>query len=138
MRPIVQQRVHRNVLVVPARRRPLWPRRMLRVALALAVLMLAAACDGGQKSTSGTPSPGQVAGAPAGAGQQSRSPVTPPPRVTPTPKPSANSSDTAQQFLNLWQQGQYSAMYDLLTSAAKQSISSDKFVARYQAIADEA
>lgn len=42
------------------------------------------------------------------------------------------------QFLSLWQEKQYSDMYDLLSQAAQSSITREKFVERYQAIAEEA
>jgi len=58
---------------------------------------------------------------------------TPP---SPTPPPSA--SDVAEEFLSLWQEGNYSQMYDLLASSAQAEISRQDFVDRYQAIAEEA
>jgi penicillin-binding protein 2 len=107
------------------------PRRAL--LLLLIVLLLAAACDGGQKKEQATV-PGSTPAA-AAAGNRPRTAV---PTAPPTPKPSPNSSDTAQKFIDLWRQQQYASMYDLLTTTAKQAITQDKFVARYNAIADEA
>jgi len=103
----------------------------------IALLALVTACDGGgkpkqQTGSSVTPGP-PVAG--NAATPAKRPPVT---AVPPTPKPSPISSDTAQKYFDAWKQQQYSSMYDLLTPAAQQSISRDKFVARYQGIADEA
>ncbi|UCH87231.1 MAG: penicillin-binding protein 2 [Dehalococcoidia bacterium] len=57
-----------------------------------------------------------------------------PPSATPTP----SSSSVAEEFLGLWQEGSYSEMYDLLASSAQAEISRQDFVARYQAIAEEA
>jgi penicillin-binding protein 2 len=56
----------------------------------------------------------------------------------PSPTPAPSSSSVAEQFLALWQEGRYSDMYDLLASSAQAEISREDFVARYQAIADEA
>jgi penicillin-binding protein 2 len=56
----------------------------------------------------------------------------------PSPTPAPSSSSVAEQFLALWQEGRYSDMYDLLASSAQDEISREDFVARYQAIADEA
>jgi len=56
----------------------------------------------------------------------------------PSPTPAPSSSSVAEQFLALWQEGRYSEMYDLLTSSAQAEISREDFVARYQAIAEEA
>ena len=55
---------------------------------------------------------------------------------SPTPTPS--SSSVAEEFLGLWQDGSYSQMYDLLASSAQAEISRQDFVARYEAIAEEA
>lgn len=57
---------------------------------------------------------------------------------TPSPTPSASSSAVAEQFLRLWEQADYNAMYDLLASSSQTEISREKFVGRYQAIAEEA
>jgi penicillin-binding protein 2 len=56
----------------------------------------------------------------------------------PSPTPAPSSSSVAEQFLALWQEGRYSDMYDLLASSAQTDISREDFVARYEAIADEA
>ena len=59
-----------------------------------------------------------------------------PPSTTPTPTPS--SSSVAEEFLGLWQEGSYSEMYNLLASSAQAEINRQDFVARYQAITEEA
>jgi len=56
----------------------------------------------------------------------------------PSPTPAPSSSSVAEEFLGLWQEGRYSEMYDLLATAAQAEISREDFVARYQAIAEEA
>ena len=56
----------------------------------------------------------------------------------PSPTPTPSSSSVAEEFLSLWQEGSYSQMYDLLASSAQAEISRQDFVARYQAIAEEA
>jgi len=56
----------------------------------------------------------------------------------PSPTPAPSSSSVAEEFLGLWQEGRYSEMYDLLASSAQAEISREDFVARYQAIAEEA
>lgn len=57
---------------------------------------------------------------------------------TPTPTPRPTSYQIAQQFLQLWQDRRYSEMYDLLSATAQQSITREKFVGRYEAIAEGA
>jgi len=57
---------------------------------------------------------------------------------TPSPTPSPSSSAAAEQFLRLWEQADYNAMYDLLASSSQAEISREKFVGRYQDIAEEA
>src|SRR5258705_7287770 len=67
----------------------------------------------------------------AGCGLPEPPPAMPspvPPTATPVPK---RPADTANAFLAAWQQGQYSAMYDLLSSAAQASTPRDVFVRRY-------
>lgn len=56
----------------------------------------------------------------------------------PSPTPTPSSSSVAEEFLALWQEGRYSQMYDLLAASAQAEISREDFVARYQAIAEEA
>ncbi len=56
----------------------------------------------------------------------------------PSPTPAPSSSNVAEEFLRLWQEDRYSQMYDLLASSAQAEISRQDFVARYQAIAEEA
>jgi penicillin-binding protein 2 len=72
----------------------------------------------------------------AGCGLPEPPPATPspvPPTATPVPK---RPADTADAFFAAWQQGQYSAMYDLLASASKASTPRDVFVRRYANIHD--
>ncbi|NWJ98065.1 MAG: penicillin-binding protein 2 [Chloroflexi bacterium] len=71
---------------------------------------------------------------------QGNTPDITPPAVSPTPEPSGSSkpNETAQAFLKAWEEKRYSAMYALLTTTMKTSISTEKFVARYNAIAEEA
>src|SRR6266700_2741400 len=45
-------------------------------------------------------------------------PTAPPAVVPPTPVP-VMAQDTATTFFNAWQQSQYSAMYDVLSSSAQ-------------------
>ena len=82
----------------------------LAVFLLSALCLLAVACGGGGKDSGATPSPTL----------------------------SGSSSAVAEQFLRLWQAGDYDAMYNLLGSVSQAEISREKFVDRYQAIADEA
>ena len=55
-------------------------------------------------------------------------PTAAPPTATPVPK---RPEDAANAFFNAWQQGQYSAMYDLLSVDAQSSTPRDVFVRRY-------
>jgi penicillin-binding protein 2 len=71
-----------------------------------------------------------------GCGLPDPPPATPSPvlpTATPVPK---RPADTANAFFAAWQQGQYSAMYDLLSSAAQASTPRDVFVRRYANIHD--
>jgi penicillin-binding protein 2 len=72
----------------------------------------------------------------AGCGLPASPPATPspvPPTATAVPK---RPVDTANAFFAAWQQGQYSAMYDLLAPATQASTSRDVFVRRYANIHD--
>ncbi|MFQ5878653.1 MAG: penicillin-binding protein 2 [Dehalococcoidia bacterium] len=90
------------------------PRRWCPPLLVAAVWLLSVACGG----------LGELA-------------VTPTPSTTPAP-PLRSSSDAAEAFLSLWQEGLYSEMYDLLSAASQVGIDRQAFVDRYQAIAEEA
>ena len=46
--------------------------------------------------------------------------------------------DTAERWLELWQEGSYKEMYSLLSTQARVGIDEQKFVERYEAIKDEA
>ena len=63
-------------------------------------------------------------------------------RDSPSPsdveKPPANPREAAERFLSLWQEREYDAMYALLSAEAQVTIDGDKFVGRYEAIAEEA
>ena len=58
-----------------------------------------------------------------------------PPAATEPPK---TPEETAERFLSLWKEGRYGDMYGLLSTEAMASIDREKFVGRYQAIAEEA
>lgn len=61
------------------------------------------------------------------------------PTSQPTPLPPATKpAEVAEQFLSLWQQKRYNEMYDLISAASQQTITREKFVGRYEAIAEEA
>jgi penicillin-binding protein 2 len=60
-------------------------------------------------------------------------PTAPPPTATPVP---ARPEDAAMAFFSAWQQGRYSAMYDMLTVDAQATIARDAFVRRYTNIHD--
>ncbi len=61
--------------------------------------------------------------------------LQPQPTATPVPP---RSEPVAQAFLQAWEQGEYEAMYELLSSPAKASVSQEAFVQRYQDVAAEA
>jgi penicillin-binding protein 2 len=77
---------------------------------AIVLALLLAACSGPEPTATPIPT------------------APPPPTATPVPK---RAEDAANAYFNAWQQGQYSAMYDLLTSDAQASISRDAFARRY-------
>jgi penicillin-binding protein 2 len=53
-------------------------------------------------------------------------------------EPPETPLETAQRFLDLWQAEEYGEMYELISAEARATISREDFVARYDAIADEA
>jgi len=70
-----------------------------------------------------------------------RAEPTPAPTLTPAPTPTpplAAAEDVAREYLRAWQSAAYGDMYRLLSPSAMAAIPSDKFVARYEAIATEA
>ncbi|MFN8556514.1 MAG: NTF2-like N-terminal transpeptidase domain-containing protein [Dehalococcoidia bacterium] len=86
----------------------------VRLAL-LAVTLLVASCTDGNRTTAVTP-----------------------PADSATPSPKATPLEVAQRYFAAWQDGRYDAMYDLVSAASRQAIARDRFVARYEGIADEA
>jgi penicillin-binding protein 2 len=54
-----------------------------------------------------------------------------------TPEPPKTPLETAQRFLDLWQEQEYGKMYELVSAEARASISKEDFVKRYSNIADE-
>jgi penicillin-binding protein 2 len=64
------------------------------------------------------------------------------PTVTPIPTPTSVDPEgpekTAENWLTAWQNGDYAAMYTMLTATSQKSISQADFVARYQGIVDKA
>ncbi len=83
-------------------------RRIILVLVALAII--SAAC-----STAGTSDPSD----------------------DPTEAPK-NAEEAAERFLTLWQDQRYDAMYDLLSAESRLAIDGERFVGRYEAIAEEA
>lgn len=61
-----------------------------------------------------------------------------PPVPTAGPTPPRTAIETAEQFLRLWKAKHYAAMYSLISSQAQQTITQERFVRRYTAIAEEA
>jgi penicillin-binding protein 2 len=59
------------------------------------------------------------------------------PSDQPTEVPNS-AQETAERFLNLWQDQRYDDMYDLLSDESQLNTDRDTFVSRYEAIADEA
>ncbi|MEX2143663.1 MAG: penicillin-binding transpeptidase domain-containing protein [Anaerolineales bacterium] len=59
----------------------------------------------------------------------------------PTPHVSVNSApnaeDTARAYLSAWNEGNYTAMYEMLSAASRQNISSEEFQARYAMVATQ-
>ena len=86
----------------------------LRLVLTLAAALLLAACS--------RPKPEPVADLAA----------------SPTPPPQASADEVARQYFARWSALQYGELYDLLSAGSRQTIARDRFVARHEAIADEA
>lgn len=61
--------------------------------------------------------------------------------VLPSPQVSVNSrldaEGTAKAYLTLWNEGNYTAMYEMLTAASKQAISLENYLARYAMVATQ-
>lgn len=53
-------------------------------------------------------------------------------------KPPATAEETVERFLTLWKQRKYTEMYDFISSEARGKIERQKFIGRYEAIADQA
>lgn len=54
------------------------------------------------------------------------------------PTVSTHAIDAARHFLSLWQMGHYTDMYRLLSSESQQALPEERFVSRFQEIANEA
>ncbi|HWV23114.1 MAG TPA: penicillin-binding transpeptidase domain-containing protein [Thermomicrobiales bacterium] len=69
---------------------------------------------------------------------------TPTPEPTLTPVPTATSVDVgaptriAENWVSLWESGDYSGMYDLTSDATQKTMSRDEFISRYTNIQQEA
>jgi penicillin-binding protein 2 len=64
------------------------------------------------------------------------SPTLPDPERHTTPVPDAEAA--ARNYLQAWQQDDYEAMYNMLTSLSREAIDQDTFVERYRKVASEA
>jgi penicillin-binding protein 2 len=63
----------------------------------------------------------------------------PTPTVQPSPTPNLPPADeVAFAFLQAWEQGNYAAMYSLLSQAAQAEASEEEFIATYRQVAEEA
>jgi penicillin-binding protein 2 len=87
-------------------------------------------------AAAGTPTPGPV-NTPTAEREVSPGQRTPTatPQAAPTaerPRPAA--AETANRFLQAWQQYRYPEMYRMLSALARQTTAEDRFVTRYQAI----
>jgi penicillin-binding protein 2 len=56
----------------------------------------------------------------------------------PEPEPPKTPLETAQRFLDLWQEQEYGEMYDLASAEARATVSKEDFIERYNDIAEEA
>ncbi|TET99246.1 MAG: hypothetical protein E3J29_02885, partial [Dehalococcoidia bacterium] len=56
----------------------------------------------------------------------------------PEPEPPKTPLETAQRFLDLWQEEEPGEMYGLVSAEARATISKEDFIKRYNAIAEEA
>lgn len=78
---------------------------------------------------------------PESSGQSGPTEV-PQPTETPVPTPTEVDTDvprtTAENWLRLWQLGDYAGMYGLLSSASKSTVSQEDFIVRYADIEREA
>src|SRR4030043_2120478 len=59
------------------------------------------------------------------------------PRADEEPDPPKTPLETAQRFLELWQEQKPGEMYDLVSAEARATISKEDFIKRYNAIAEE-
>ena len=87
---------------------------LLRPAALLLLVLLVACSDGKHSTATSTAAPSA------------------------SPGPQATAFEVAQSYLLAWQEGRYADMYGFLSAASRQAISQERFVARYEAIAEEA
>ena len=96
----------------------------------------------------------RLPGLPALAGMQQAAPPTPQavalPPASPTPEPAMaetrpaspaverTAAEVANQWIDRWNAGDYSEMYDLTSGTVRRAISRDDFIARYQGIVQRA
>ncbi len=60
------------------------------------------------------------------------------PSPEPEREPPKTPLETAQRFLDLWQEQQYGEMYELVSAEARAEINKEEFIKRYKAITEEA
>ncbi len=60
------------------------------------------------------------------------------PAAATPPGARATAIEVAERFFTAWREARYADMYALLSPAAQQAISADRFAARYRAITEEA
>ena len=56
----------------------------------------------------------------------------------PEPEPPKTPLETAQRYLDFWQEQEYGEMYALVSAEARAAVSKDDFIKRYSSIAEEA
>jgi penicillin-binding protein 2 len=67
-----------------------------------------------------------------------RPPAASPPTPAETPGPGAGPVEVGRFFLTAWQERRYGDMYEVLSAGARRAITRERFIARYEAIAEEA
>lgn len=124
-------------------RPPRWPWVFASILL-VAVIAASALLVSGELRP-GSREPGErdlaLAGSPVAEAAETE---TPTPEPTLTPVPTATSVDVgaptriAENWVSLWESGDYAGMYELTSDATKKTVSKQDFVARYTDIQQEA
>jgi penicillin-binding protein 2 len=124
------------------RRAPRWPWAFASILLVAVIAVTALLLNGGLTPDSSTER--QLAAIDTTREADANATTAPAPTATYTPVPTATAVDVslpttiAENWMALWQAGDYAAMYDLTSNATRQAMTEEDFVSRYKNIQNEA